>query len=125
MSVLDDENILIENTKYGIDNPFYLLYNSFETSELVYDVIEELGADRSFYKCEEIRPNGLLLSIQDWNHIGKNGNIGAITIYKYDNCLIIYFATTTYIYNVVNLLSKKYKGTFTFKMDNHTLTYEP
>ena len=125
MSVLDDENILIEDTKYGINNPFYLLFNSFDSSELVYMVIEELGADRKYYKCEKIRPDKWLLSIQDWNHIGKNGNIGTVTIDKYDNFLIIYFATTTYIYNVVTLLSKKYKGTFTFKMDDHILTYEP
>ena len=125
MSLLDDENILIEDTKYGIDNPFYLLFNSFDSSELVYKVIEELGADSKYYKCEKIRPDKWLLSIQDWNHIGKNGNIGAITIDKYDNCLIIYFATTTYVYNVITLLSKKYKGIFTFKMDDHILTYEP
>lgn len=125
MSLLDDENILMDNIKESVNNPFYALFNSFDSSELVRKVIEELGADRKYYQCEKMRPDKWLLSIQDWNHIGKNGNIGAITIDKYDNCLVICFATMTYIYNVVTLLSKKYKGTFTFKMDNHTLTYEP
>lgn len=123
--ILDDENILIDNIKESANNPFYSLFNSFDSIELVYEVMEELGADRKYYKGEKIRHDGWLLTVQDWNHIGKNGNIGVLTIDKYDNCLIIYFATTAYIYNVSTLLSKKYKGTFTFKMDNHTLTYEP
>ena len=125
MSLLDDENILIENTKYGIDNPFYLLFNSFENDEFVYNVIKELGANREYYKCEKIRPDKWLISIQDWNHIGKNGNIGAITIDKFDNCLQIYFSTMKYVNNLVILLSKKYKGTFTFNIDICILTYEP
>lgn len=122
--ILDDENVLIDDIKEFVNNPFYSLFNSFDSSELVYKVIEEFGADREFYKCEKIRPDKWLLSIQDWNYIGKNGNIGALTIDKFDDCLIIYFATTIYVYNVVTLLSKKYKGTFTFKMDDHILTYE-
>lgn len=125
MSVLDDENILIDNIKESVNNPFYSLFNSFDLSELVYAVIEELGANRKFYKCEKIRPDKWLLSIQNWNHIGKNGNIGAITIDKFDNCLLIYFATKAYIINAVDLLSKKYRGTFTFNIDGYMLTYEP
>jgi hypothetical protein len=125
MSILDDENILIENTKYGIDNPFYLLFNSFDSSELVYNVMEELGADKKYYKCEKIRSDKWLLSIRNWNHIGKKGNIGVFTIDKFDNCLLIYFAAKAYIINAVDLLSKKYRGTFTFSIDGYTLTYEP
>lgn len=124
MSILEDENILIENTKHDIDNPFYLLYNSFDSSELVYKVIEELGADRKFYKCEKVRSDKWLLVVQSWNHIGKNGNIGALTIDKFDNRLLIYFASMAYINNI-NLLSKKYGGTFTFKIDDYILIYEP
>ena len=52
MSLLDDENILIDNIKELAKNPFYSLFNSFDSSELVYKVIEELGADRKFYKCD-------------------------------------------------------------------------
>lgn len=122
--ILDDENVLIDDIKEFVNNPFYSLFNSFDSSELVYEVIEEFGADRKFYKCEKIRPDKWLLSIQDWNHIGKNGNIGAITIDKFDNYLLIYFASIAYIKNVNVLLSKKYRGTFTFN-DSYILTYEP
>jgi hypothetical protein len=87
-------------------------------------VIKEFGADRKFYRCEKIRPDKWLLVIQNWNHVGKNGNIGALTIDKFDNCLRIYFASTVYIKNVNVLLSKKYRGTFTFN-DSCILTYEP
>ena len=125
MSILDDENILIENTKYGMDNPFYLLYNSFDEEEFVYDVMGELGADRKFYKCDKVRPDKWLLSIQSWNNIGKNGNIGALTIDKFDDRLLIYFASIKHVNNAVILLSKKYSGIFTFNIDGGTLTYEP
>ena len=124
MSILDDENILIDNIKESVNNPFHSLFYSFDSSELVYEVLEELGADRKFYKCEKIRPDKWLLSIQSWNNIGKNGNIGALTIDKFDDCLLIYFASIKYINNV-NLLPKKYRGTFTFNIDIGTLAYEP
>ena len=124
--ILDDENSLMDDIKESVNNPFYSLFNSFDSSELAYEVIEGLGADREFYKCEKIRPDKWLLFIRHWNHIGKNGNIGAITIDKFDNCLIIYFASMIYRNNAaVALLSKKYKGTFTCNMDSNILTYEP
>ena len=123
--ILDDENVLIDDIKEFVNNPFYSLFNSFDSSELVYEVIEEFGADRKFYKCEKIRPDKWLLSIQDRNHIGKNGNIGAITIDKFDNCLVMWFVSIVYANNAADLLSKNYRGTFTFNIDNHTLTYEP
>jgi hypothetical protein len=34
MSVLDDENILIDNIKESVNNPFYSLFNSFDLSEI-------------------------------------------------------------------------------------------
>lgn len=123
--ILDDENILIDDIKEFVNNPFYALFNSFDSNELVYDVIEELGADRKYYKGEKIRPDKWLLMAQDLNSIGKNGNIGAITIDKYDNCLVMWFVSMAYANNAANLLSKKYKGTFTFNINSHTLTYEP
>lgn len=123
--ILDDENILIDDIKEFVNNPFYSLFNSFDSSELAYEVIEEFGANREFYKCEKIRPDKWLLSIQNWNYIGENGNIGVIVIDKFDNCLLMSFVTSDYINNVNVLLSKKYKGTFTFNNDKHTLIYEP
>ena len=123
--ILDDENILIDDVKEFVNNPFYALFNSFDSSELVYDVIEEFGADRKFYKCEKITYDKWLLVVQNWNHIGKNGNIGALTIDKFDNCLSIYFASKAYVKNVNVLLSKKYRGTFTFNIDSYIFTYEP
>lgn len=123
--ILDDENVLIDNIKESVNNPFCSLFNSFDSSELVYDVIEEFGADRKFYNCEKIRPDKWLLTIQNGNHIGENGNIGAITIDKFDNLLLICFASIKYNNNVNVLLSKKYRGTFTFNIDSYTLIYEP
>lgn len=123
--ILDDENILIDDIKESVNNPFYSLFTSFDSSELAYEVIEELGADRAFYKCEKIRPDKWLLSIQNWFDTGKNGNIGAMTIDKFDNHMIIYFASMKYINNAAVLLSKKYRGTFTFNMDSYILIYEP
>lgn len=123
--ILDDENVLIDDIKEFTNNPFYSLFNSFDSSELVYEVIEEFGADRKYYRCVKIRPDKWLLTAQDLNSIGKNGNIGAITIDKFDNCLSIYFASKAYIKNANVLLSKKYRGTFTFDIDSYILTYEP
>jgi hypothetical protein len=123
--ILDDESVLIDDIKEFVNNPFYSLLNSFDSSELVYDVIEEFGADRKFYECKKLRPDKWLLTAQNLNHIGKNGNIGALSIDKFDNCLSICFASMAYIKNVNVLLSKKYRGTFTFDIDSHILTYEP
>ena len=125
MSLLDDENILIDNIKELAKNPFYSLFNSFDSSELVYKVIEELGADRKFYKYEKIRSDKRLLVVRSWNYVGKNGNIGALTIDKFDDRLLIYFASIKHVNNAVILLSKKYSGIFTFNIDGGTLTYEP
>jgi hypothetical protein len=123
MSILDDENILIENTKYGIDNPFYLLYNSFDNDELVYDVIGKLGANREYYKCYKLSPHRWLSNVQNANYVGKDGNIGAIAIGKFDGYLMISFSTLKHVRNVAGLLSCS--GRFTFNISDYTLIYEP
>ena len=124
MSILDDENILIDNIKELVNNPFYSLVNSFNSIELVYKVIEELGADRKFYKCEKIRSDKWLLTIQNWNYKGRNGDIGALTIDKFDNRLVIYFGSVEYNHNI-DLLPKKYNGIFIFRNNDYALIYEP
>lgn len=69
--ILGDENVLIDDIKEFVNNSFYSLFNSFDSSELVYKVIEEFGADREFYKCEKTRPHRWLIFIQNLNHIGE------------------------------------------------------
>lgn len=126
MSLLDDENILIENARYGIGNPFYLLFNSFDSSELVYKVIEELGADREYYECYKLSSHKWLsTNNQNANCVGKDGYIGAMSIDKFDRYLMISFSTLKYIANTAGLLSKKYSGKFTFNINDYNLIYEP
>ena len=125
MSILDDENILIENTKYGIDNPFYLLYNSFDNNVFVYNAIEKLGANKEYYECYNLNPHKWLSVVRDANRLEKDGNMGAMTIDKFDGYLMISFTTLTSMGNAASLLSKKYSGSFTFNIYNYTLIYEP